>query len=1017
MNKEQAKRLIQETFKNVFNESNFTKFIKNLLNDLEPAQFVYSGSYIKDAYKKYISSMKRLGKYKTSNDEEIDVLIVMLKEGISLVRARSLQKNYIADYLNSGRNRRKDAALIAFVAPGEDDWRFSLIKMDYAYQETSSGKAGVKRVLPPSNRFSFLVGKNESNHTAQSRFTQMLVSDKNPSLNDLEDAFSVEPVNEGFFRQYQRLFIRVKEELDRILKADKKIKQDFTDKNIDTVNFAKKLLGQIVFLYFLQKKGWFGVARDQQWGSGPKDYLRELFTKYCEEERKNFFNDILEPLFYEALQRARADNYYSRFDCKIPFLNGGLFDPIGDYDWVNTDILLPNTLFVKDSDAEEEGILDTFDLYNFTVKEDDPLDREVAIDPELLGKTYEKFNAITSKNFAAYKKAVASGKKNEETKFNRDHGVYYTPREVVFFMCQQSLIRCLSRRLREELTEKDITTFIEHGPAAVENEAQVESNDKETTTYAYRLPPSIKQHARLLDETLKDLAVCDPAIGSGAFPMGMMEEIVKARQTLAAYLSKQSAASTPYEFKRHCIEHCLYGVDIDPGAVEIAKLRLWLSLVVDEENADNINPLPNLDYKIMRGDSLGGVTRDILNGKLFDQLEEVKDKLINEVDPEKKKHVKEEIDKLVNTISRGKPVFDFSIYFSEIMRRKVYPGFDLVIGNPPYGNLIASSAREEMQASYKSSLGEISFLFVERGIDLLKDGGTISYIISMGLVYGKNGSTTRCLMQQNFSDVYFWNFDRRPVSMFDSATHPVSIFIARNKRCRSDGNFYTSNYIRTTKHIVKNLQSSIRKIPVQRINDYLLTRVSRSKFSDVHFFPKVGDPEGIKILRKIHAMPQRIENYLDGRKRNSSLFMRTSGRYYYNAFFEKPYDKSSIKEIFCPSVLIRDYLCVLINSSLFYFWMRVYGEGRGASVDMLKLFNTPDLEDLFKYETELKRKAEMIVVSLNSDDVFNSERGRFVVRKIVDKIDELDDLLAKIYGLSNAELNYIKNYDADFRRN
>ena len=135
----------------------------------------------------------------------------------------------------------------------------------------------------------------------------------------------------------------------------------------------------------------------------------------------NLFNDILEPLFYEALRtgedREHEDYYYSRFDCKIPFLNGGLFDPIGNYDWVRTDILIPDKLFsnnVKTKDGDKgTGILDVFDRYNFTVKEDEPLEKEVAIDPELLGKSYEKFNAIRPDNFDEFKKALKSGKKGE----------------------------------------------------------------------------------------------------------------------------------------------------------------------------------------------------------------------------------------------------------------------------------------------------------------------------------------------------------------------------------------------------------------------------------------------------------------------------------------------------------------------------------------------------------------------------------------------------------------------------
>ena len=143
-----------------------------------------------------------------------------------------------------------------------------------------------------------------------------------------------------------------------------------------------------------------------------------------------------------------VDHYYSQFNCKIPFLNGGLFDPIGYYDWARIDIKLPDELFSNDKKTSPgdtgTGILDVFDRYNFTVIEDEPLEKEVAIDPELLGKTYEKFNAIRPDNFNDYIKALKSEKKGEENKFNKQYGVYYTPREIVHYMCRESLINYLA---------------------------------------------------------------------------------------------------------------------------------------------------------------------------------------------------------------------------------------------------------------------------------------------------------------------------------------------------------------------------------------------------------------------------------------------------------------------------------------------------------------------------------------------------------------------------------------------
>jgi hypothetical protein len=454
----------------------------------------------------------------------------------------------------------------------------------------------------------------------------------------LKDAFSVETVTKQFYLDYKGLFEKLTEELDRILEEDNKIKREFESKAIDTANFAKKLLGQIVFLYFLQKKGWLGVPKDERWGKGNKKFLRTLFKK-CIEKNGDFFNDYLEYLFYEALAttegRTTIDlSYYQKFDCKIPFLNGGLFEPINDYNWQETDIHINNNLFTE--------IFDTFDLYNFTVREDEPLEKEVAVDPEMLGKVFE--NLLPGN-------------------LRKGQGTYYTPREIVHYMCQESLINYLDTAVntgeilltQERLTQgklfgipklkqlglkttgyktviprKDIENFICKGEFAIEHDTAKEGGTK---SYKYQAPETIRKNAQLLDEKLKIIKICDPAIGSGAFPVGMMHEIVKARNVLTTYLEESQSRSI-YNFKRRCIQESLYGVDIDPGAIEIAKLRLWLSLVVDEEDYHTIKPLPNLDYKIMQGNSL---IEDFHGVSL--NPERKKDQLFNE---------NEELDRLID---------------------------------------------------------------------------------------------------------------------------------------------------------------------------------------------------------------------------------------------------------------------------------------------------------------------------------------------------------------------------------
>ncbi|MCL0032890.1 Eco57I restriction-modification methylase domain-containing protein [Peptococcaceae bacterium] len=1015
MNKEQAKKLIKDTFESSFNKEKFVVFIKNLLNRIEESPFIYRGNFIPDAFEQYISTLERVGKY-TEDENEIDLLIVKLKRETSLERARTMQRNFIAWYLKGSRGGKlKDAALVAFVSPDKEDWRFSLVKMDYRFEEGQSGRVKVKEEFTPARRWSFLVGKNEKSHTAQSKLVSILEDDEhNPTLAQLEEAFNIEPVTKEFFDKYRILLVHTVDALDNVVKRDQTVRKDFELKNINTVDFAKKLLGQIVFLYFLQKKGWFGVERDAEWGTGAKDFLRRLFNKEYG-DYKNFFNDILEPLFYEALARERDDDFYSRFNCKIPFLNGGLFEPIGGYDWVHTDILLTNELFSNRRRTPEgdigDGILDVFDRFNFTVKEDEPLEKEVAIDPELLGKLYEKFNAIRPDNFYEYKKALVSGKRNLEKQFNKKFGVYYTPREIVHYMCQQSLINYLSCELEGKVNKEDIEKLIKYGEQFTENEAAVLEKGRETQTYKYHLPLSIRTNAKFIDDKLKDIKICDPAIGSGAFPVGMMHEIIKTRNVLTTYIEEGSTgipaceegntdisvcgdihkkrrnlphwtksgaiywvtfrladslpveklsiwkterdiwlkkhpepwsdkewqeynkrfstqlekwldagygscilalpdvreklqecimkfneqrlrihsavimpnhvhllleplegyslsellkgikgasareinkilgttgrkiwmeesydhivrseeqyfhfiryiANNPikadlpqdkywlylpdkvtqaflpveeqsqtrmsvlrsiYNFKRECIENSLYGVDIDAGACEVARLRLWLSLIVDEEDIRKIKPLPNLDYKIVCSNSLLGVEKDLFNNELFNELEKLKPLYFRETNPTKKQEYKNQIEELISKITKGHKEFDFEVYFSEVFHHK--GGFDVVIANPPYVRQEKIKDQKSLlsRAGYEvyNSTSDLYTYFYERSWNILKPDGFSCFISSNKWMRAKYGENLRRFFKKKTEVMNLIDFGGYPVF---EATVDTNILLFKKKQ-------------------------------------------------------------------------------------------------------------------------------------------------------------------------------------------------------------------------------------------
>jgi len=602
MNRTQARQFVTETFTHAFDKTRFHNFILNVLNHLDESKAQqWNTAYVKDAFKDHVHRYERLGTYTSPDKETLDVLVVYLTAESKLERARTSIRNFVADHLK--RRDEKDAALVAFVSPSENTWRFSYVKMEYATVANESGKVGVETRLTPARRFSYIVGEGESCHTAQTRFLALLGdTGTDPLLASIEEAFSVEAVTKEFFTKYAELFGQINSALEDLAAKNKAIRDEFASKGLNTVDFAKKLMGQIVFLYFLQKKGWLGVAKGKDWGTGPHDFLRRManggFAKYG-----NFFNDILEPLFYDTLATDRGhEAWCDRFKCRIPFLNGGLFEPLGDYKWSKIDIHLPNRLFTNTDHVDEgvtgTGVLDVFDRYNFTVNEAEPLEKEVAIDPEMLGKVFE--NLI------------------EENR-RRGLGAYYTPREIVHYMCQESLINYLDTALnsaKQLVLRADIETFIHLGE-------QISHYEAVEAKYVIKMPKSIQQNARLLDEKLAEITVCDPAVGSGAFPVGMMTEIVRSRCTLTPYFNDVHER-TPYHFKRHAIQNCLYGVDIDAGAVEIAKLRLWLSLVVDEEEIKQIKPLPNLDFKIVSGNSLFGVTKTLFNNQLFDQLEKLK---------------------------------------------------------------------------------------------------------------------------------------------------------------------------------------------------------------------------------------------------------------------------------------------------------------------------------------------------------------------------------------------------------
>lgn len=488
-------------------------------------------------------------------ERQIGVYEVTLAPDIILERNRVGLINLLRKYWQN-----IDAAFIAYHRPESANWRFSYVSELTGYD--AEGES-IKIKTEPK-RYTYLLGEGESIRTAVERFERIIKKGSKVTLDDVKESFSVEKLSKTFFDEYKKHYdifcqYMVSEPgiYQTIFNGDEKAIRDFN----------KKLLGRIVFLYFIQKKGWLGVPKNESWGKGDHNFLTNQFESFAHPEL--FYQDFLSVLFFDTLNTKRPDDLIELVagkPCRIPFLNGGLFE---EENKNHRNLIFDTNLF--------KNLFNFFDQYNFTIYEDDPNDHTVAVDPEMLGHIFE--NLLED---------------------NKDKGAYYTPKEIVHYMCQESLIEYL-------------TTWFENQGYDIINDVGFDkfSNNKQIDRILIEKllkknlddqdQKLIKQYSAEFNQALDRVKICDPAIGSGAFPMGLLHEIFTAKQTLHIFEFGNTTNFNASGVKLNIIQNSIYGVDIERGAVDIARLRFWLSLIVDEPEP---KALPNLDYKIVVGNSL-----------------------------------------------------------------------------------------------------------------------------------------------------------------------------------------------------------------------------------------------------------------------------------------------------------------------------------------------------------------------------------------------------------------------------
>jgi hypothetical protein len=765
-----------------------------------------------------------LGSFETTDSYNVGLFYFKIQQG-SVAHKRVGLRNLIRTYINPNYGDF-DAALAVFAS--DDEWRLSFI-------------SDIKGEATAPKRYSFVFGdKNALYRTAVDRF--LLLQNTGISYATIKDAFSVEKLSDEFFKEYKEQY----EKFCNYLNDNSEMRESFSAFNDGTGkavrDYVKKLMGRLVFLYFIQKKGWL---------NGDSNYILNLFNNSTLEIQNDFLDKVLEPMYFgllntdvnERLNNAEKHNWdFSLIDGweKIPYLNGGLFesDKLDDC----------RSIFPREYFAD---LFNSFSSYNFTIDENDPNDAEIGVDPEMLGKIFE--NLLED---------------------NKDKGAFYTPKEIVQYMCKESLIQYL----------------VTHKPELQESIKELVNNNNLTDEL------QIDGNAVAINELLRNVKICDPAIGSGAFPMGLLNEIFVCRRMLHGVIDKVSEF-TDAQIKKEIICNNIYGVDIEKGAVDIARLRFWLAIVVDEIDP---MPLPNFDYKIMQGDSLresyGGVDlskiaklskeRQFYELSIFDDaLDKSKQSLSSLIkqyyscsNHAVKENLKNEINSNVieqfeqDNINLDLSSIDFScnnqFFLWHTWFQEVFDcgGFDIIIGNPPYIQLQKATGRKSTDKKGKEideklgdlyidehfetfeKTGDIYCLFYERGIKLLNEKSVLCFITSNKWMRAGYGEKTRAFLGAH-NPIKLLDF--AGVKIFVNATVDVNILLVSNE----------ANQGATKTCVIKDSSSLNNLSVLNEQNDYSEHNVyTNSKFCEGNSWA-ILSPIEMSIKNKIESVGTPLKDW------------------------------------------------------------------------------------------------------------------------------------------------------------
>lgn len=745
------------------------------------------------------SDLQKLGEA-TFNDASDLIVFTCKFQGVLSERSSKKRQFEIAKKVL--KEDFKDGAIFIFY-DDNDCFRFSFIRKNYGNKDQK---------FTNWKRYTYFVDPARTNKTFKNRINGCNFS----SLEDIQEAFSVEKLNKKFYEEIATAFYSLIGGKVSINKKEVSFNSCLQLPSTPVENrkvyqeFAVRLIGRTIFCWFLKnKKSESGIPLI------PEEWLSSNMVASVNNDQHNYYHSILEKLFFLVLNKKHEDRkpYVLPNNHEfVPFLNGGLFEAQDD-DFFPKDskgihsqnfaLNIPNQWF--------RDFFETLEQYNFTIDENSINDFEVSIDPEMLGTIFENL--------------LAEIDPDTEKSARKSTGSFYTPREIVDYMVEQSLLQYIKTKTN------------------IEDEEQLELLLKDDTEN----PFDEKQTITIL-EALSEVKILDPACGSGAFPMGVLHKIIgllkkldknavwwKAKQlekidnalVRKTMETKLNQANSDYIRKLGVIQHSIYGVDIQPIAAEISKLRSFLSLIIDENIDDNhpdgnrgIEPLPNLEFKFVTANTL--IRLDEINtvGKsmsfdfgetsdLQNQLQKIRSAYL-QATPTDKQKLKTDFEKLQTQIYKNelkaggqnkraqqlaawKPFSnDSSTWFDPDWMFGVEK-FDIVIGNPPYVDsetmVIRDSAfRNYLRDTYDFAEGnwDLFIVFIEKGLKLTKKDGVFTYIVPNKLISAKYGNKTRKAFNQ-LDLIELRDYSR--INVFVTAdVYPIT-FMIRNSKNNIFSNF------------------------------------------------------------------------------------------------------------------------------------------------------------------------------------------------------------------------------------